>query len=66
MISKAEARTLRNFHDKVFALLSVDDFTTDELARSPAKTAKKKAKRAAKKKSTVSKRATSKQESSTT
>ena len=63
VISKAEARTLRNYHEKVFALLSVDDFTTEELARSPAT---KTAKRAAKKKPTATKRATPKKKASTT
>ena len=33
IISKAEARSLRNYHDKVLALLDVDDFSPDELAR---------------------------------
>jgi acyl-CoA dehydrogenase len=65
VVSKAEARTLRNYHDKVFALLSVDDFTTEELARVTKKStttprAKKTTKRAAKKKPTASKRAKSK------
>jgi acyl-CoA dehydrogenase len=64
VISQAEARSLRTYHEKVLALLSVDDFTSDELARVPAdkaaarpakKTAKKKA---AKKKSAAKKRAT--------
>ncbi len=34
VISKAEARNMRAYHDKVFALLSVDDFAPEELARS--------------------------------
>jgi acyl-CoA dehydrogenase len=33
VISKAEARGLREYHEKVVALLAVDDFTTEELAR---------------------------------
>ncbi|MGB5719969.1 MAG: DUF1974 domain-containing protein, partial [Woeseiaceae bacterium] len=33
VISKAEARSLRDYHEKVSALLDVDDFTTAELAR---------------------------------
>ena len=33
VISKAEAATLRDYHDKVFALLSVDDFDPSELGR---------------------------------
>ncbi|MGB5722614.1 MAG: acyl-CoA dehydrogenase [Woeseiaceae bacterium] len=49
VISKAEALALREYHEKVSALLAVDDFTTDELARNqagtsaPVKAAKKKA-----------------------
>jgi len=35
VISKAEARTLSSYHDKVSALLAVDDFAPGELARSP-------------------------------
>ncbi|NNF40768.1 MAG: acyl-CoA dehydrogenase [Woeseiaceae bacterium] len=35
VISKAEARSLREFHEKVSALLDVDDFTSAELARKP-------------------------------
>ncbi len=65
VVSKAEARTLRNFHDKVFELLAVDEFTSEELARvaapQPARPAKKTAKRAAKKKPSASKRASTKQ-----
>ena len=72
VISKAEARTLRNYHAKVLALLDVDDFTTDELARVPQaarpvakKAAKKPAKRAAKKKPAATKRSTSKKTTKT-
>jgi len=36
VISKAEANSLRDFHEKVSALLDVDDFEPDELARRPA------------------------------
>jgi acyl-CoA dehydrogenase len=66
VISQAEARSLREFDEKVLALLSVDDFTSDELARVPAesqsptpprKTTRKKA--ASKKKSAPAKRAAS-------
>ena len=72
VISKAEARGLREYHDKVAALLAVDDFTTDQLARvnpkeaetSTAKKASKKKKTSGKKTSTVkrvaSKKVTSK------
>ena len=66
VISKAESRTLRNYHEKVLALLDVDDFSSDELARVPRDTApipkkatKKPAKRAAKKKPAATKRSTS-------
>ncbi len=34
VISKAEARNLRSYHEKVMALLNVDDFAPDALARS--------------------------------
>ncbi len=34
IISKAEAIALRDYHDKVQALLAVDDFAPEELARS--------------------------------
>jgi len=33
VINKQESEQLRDYHEKVFALMSVDDFTTDELAR---------------------------------
>ena len=61
VISKAEARGLREYHDKVTALLAVDDFTTDELARvpvaaEPAGTGKPAAKKAASKKKPAVKR----------
>ncbi|MFQ5608878.1 MAG: acyl-CoA dehydrogenase [Woeseiaceae bacterium] len=36
VISKAEATTLHEYHDKVFALLSVDDFDPAELGRQQA------------------------------
>jgi len=67
VISKAEARNMRAYHEKVLALLAVDDFATDELIRNPQtpteaveKTSVKKAvvkKAAAKKKSTKKKAA---------
>lgn len=51
LISKAEARSLRAYHDKVTALLDVDDFAPEELARTPlAKQAKKPAARKTSKK----------------
>ena len=70
VISKAESRTLRNYHEKVLALLDVDDFSPDELARVPRDAApvrekaarqpgKKPAKRAAKKKPAATKRSSS-------
>ncbi len=66
VISKAEARNMRDYHEKVLALLAVDDFAAEELARSPAtspkttrqkatkKAAKKTAKKAAAKKTSKS------------
>ena len=74
VISKAEARTLTSYHEKVMALLAVDDFAADELARTPQqappatdKTTKKKAgkksattKRAASRKKPAAKKKTSK------
>ena len=70
VISKAEARGLRDYNDKVLALLAVDDFTTDQLARvTPEKAAKTRRKKASKKKtpgkkSTAVKRVASKKVSS--
>ena len=37
VISKAEARNMRSYHEKVLALLAVDDFDPDELVRQPLK-----------------------------
>ena len=70
VISKAEARALREYHGKVEALLAVDDFTTDELARvpvdrsapTPSKTTSRK--KSAGKKPAPSKRAASRKASS--
>jgi acyl-CoA dehydrogenase len=65
VISRAEARSLREYHEKVLTLLSVDDFTSDELARVPASKAvanppiKAVKKKAAKKKSGPAKKAAS-------
>ena len=70
VISKAEARALREYHDKVEALLGVDDFASGELGRSavekstptpPKKTSRKKA---AGKKPARAKRAASRKTSS--
>jgi len=36
VISKAEARNMRAYHEKVLALLDVDDFAPEELIRNPA------------------------------
>ena len=76
VISQAEARSLREYDAKVLALLSVDDFTSDELARVPAKsqtpTPPRKApkNKAARKKSTAkraaSRKATSKKKTEKT
>ena len=72
VISKAEARTLRNYHAKVLALLDVDDFAGEELARVPQavepvtkKAGKKPAKRAAKKKPAATKRSSHKKTTKT-
>ncbi len=35
IISKAEARNMRNYHEKVMSLLAVDDFAPEELVRNP-------------------------------
>ena len=58
MISKDEAAALRDFHDKVSTLLAVDDFTTEELARSG--TTAEAPKRAAKKKTSARKKVSKK------
>ncbi len=42
IISSAEAAAMRDYHDKVLALMSVDDFTTAELSRSKAEEPAKK------------------------
>jgi len=65
VISKAEASSLRAYHEKVFALLAVDEFTTAELARNRAddKSADEKPvarKAAAKKKPTARKKSAGK------
>ena len=36
VISKAEARNMRSYHEKVMALLAVDDFAPEDLRRTPA------------------------------
>lgn len=61
VISKAEARNMRNYHEKVLDLLAVDDFAPEELSRSgstePQATRKKAGKKAsASKKKTASKK----------
>ena len=66
VISKAETRNLRKYHDKVSALLDVDDFTSEELARvprdkaAPAPSKKPSKTKAASKKRAPAKRAASK------
>jgi len=70
VISQAEARSLRDYNEKVLALLGVDDFTSDELARVPAEsqtpTPPRKAprKKAASRKSAPAKRAASRKTAS--
>jgi acyl-CoA dehydrogenase len=62
VISKAEARNMRAYHDKVCALMEVDDFAPEELARvTPARKATPPKAKAPK----TSKKKTSKKKSST-
>ena len=68
VVSKAEANSLRDYHEKVSALLAVDDFAPDELRRCPAAPAepaapKKAAKKPARKKAATKKKATRKKTS---
>jgi acyl-CoA dehydrogenase len=61
VISKAEARNMRSYHEKVMALLAVDDFAGEDLRRTPSgdppAATKKVGKKATKtKKKTVSKK----------
>ena len=68
VISKAEGRNMRSYHEKVLALLAVDDFAPDELARvqdsqpSPKtkKVVKKTSKKAAAKKAPAKKKSAKK------
>ena len=64
VISKAEAKDLRNYHEKVLSLLSVDDFAPEELGRAGARTntasPKPAAKKAAAKKKVAKKKTASK------
>jgi len=64
VISKAEARNMRTYHEKVLSLLSVDDFASDELSRKqsapPPATKKKVTKKAAAKKPATRKKASRK------
>jgi len=55
VISKAEANSLRDYHEKVSALLDVDDFAPEEMVRRPADSAPPPAEKPPKKK--VSKKA---------
>jgi len=59
VISKAEARNMRAYHEKVLALLDVDDFAPEELisTKVPGKPAKKKAASRKKTKKKVAKKA---------
>jgi acyl-CoA dehydrogenase len=63
IISAEEASKLRDYHERVSALLAVDDFAPDELARS---TAKPKMKTAAKKKTAPRKKAAAKKKAAKT
>jgi acyl-CoA dehydrogenase len=68
VISKAEGRNMRSYHEKVLALMAVDDFASDELARTPdsqpspktKKVVKKTSKKAAAKKAPAKKKSAKK------
>jgi hypothetical protein len=74
VISKAEANSLGNYHEKVAALLDVDDFAPDEFLHrpaqevtpdpAPAKPAKKKPAKKKPAKKTASRKKTSKKKAS--
>ena len=60
VVSVDEANRLTDYHDKVFALLAVDDFAPDELGRVGSKPADKPRKKAAKRKAAPRKKVSSK------
>tara|TARA_R110002049_G_scaffold54869_35_gene152509 strand:- start:5429 stop:7984 length:2556 start_codon:yes stop_codon:yes gene_type:complete len=60
LINADEAKALREYHEKVSALLAVDDFAPEELVRRPAATDKAPVKKAAKRKTTARKKSSKK------
>ncbi|MCH9693997.1 MAG: acyl-CoA dehydrogenase [Gammaproteobacteria bacterium] len=64
VISKAEARNMRAYHEKVLALLNVDDFDPSELSRSGATAAKTSAKKSSNKKKASKKKPASRKSAS--
>ena len=60
VISKAEARNMRAYHEKVLALMAVDDFAPEELSRGSSATEPAAEKKAPAKKSATRKKATDK------
>mgnify|MGYP000692929933 CR=1 FL=1 len=59
VITADEAAALRDFHEKVFALLSVDDFAPEELGRAGAKPTSDRPRKAAKRKAAPRKKTSS-------
>ena len=60
VISKAEANSLRDYHEKVVFLLDVDDFAPEELARQPVQEAAAAPEKPARKKAATKKKTSSK------
>ncbi len=65
VIDKKEAASLREYHDKVAALLAVDDFTSEELARRAPRPAQKESVRAATRKKPAKKKVAKKKSTRT-
>ena len=63
VISTAEANSLRDYHEKVSALLDVDDFAPEDLVRRPADSSPPAPKKASKKKPAAKKKAAGKKTS---
>ena len=63
VINKAEANSLRDYHEKVSALLDVDDFAPEDLVRRPADSSPPAPKKASKKKPAAKKKAAGKKTS---
>ena len=64
VIDRKEADALRNYHDKVSALLAVDDFAPEELIRATAQPSDKPRKKAAKRKAKPRKKVARKKKTS--